>query len=143
MSQSFEPSARCHPTGSAEHLLVVDDEPMVRTLAGRLLEAAGYRVTLVADGLQALEAVLAHPGAFDAVVSDVVMPGLDGHGLYRALQAAPVPPPVLLMSGYSVTDLPDGCSVPCGVLRKPFDPMGLLTAVRQCIDHARTAESRR
>jgi two-component system cell cycle sensor histidine kinase/response regulator CckA len=110
---------------------------MVRTLAGRILESAGYQVTLVTDGLQALEAVLLSPGEFVAVISDVVMPGLDGPSLFRALQAVELPPPVLLMSGYSHSDLiEEGFAVPCTLLRKPFDVATLLIAVRRCIDDA-------
>jgi CheY-like chemotaxis protein len=142
MSPGFEPPARSHASGEAEHLLLADDESLVRTLAGRILESAGYRVTLVADGLQALEAVLVNPGAFDAVVSDVIMPGLDGVALYRALRSAASPPPVLLMSGYSAAELAeDGLPVPCGLLRKPFDAAALLGAVRHCIDQAKATTS--
>jgi DNA-binding response OmpR family regulator len=63
------------------HVLVVDDEPGVRSALRRGLSAEGMDVSVAADGLEALR--LAETGAFNAVVLDVMLPGLSG---YRVLQ---------------------------------------------------------
>jgi CheY-like chemotaxis protein len=143
VSQGYHPSARSGLSGAAEHLLVADDEPVVRQLITRILESAGYTTTVVGDGLHALKTVLARPAAFDAVVSDMNMPGLDGIGLDRTLRSIPAAPPVLLISGDPGRDLAEECLAElCGILWKPFAPVDLLTAVRACIDaRARTAAS--
>jgi signal transduction histidine kinase/DNA-binding response OmpR family regulator len=100
------PPAEPEPAGSPDgpppgqprpRVLLADDNADMREYLGRLL-APGYRVTAVADGLAALEAARAGPP--DLVISDVMMPGLDGLGLVAALRADPATAsvPVLLLS---------------------------------------------
>ena len=66
-------------------LLVVDDEPAVRDALARALRLEGYEVELAADGREALAALAERPA--DAVVLDVLMPGLDGLEVCRRLRA--------------------------------------------------------
>ena len=69
------------------HILVVEDSDFFRQLLVPTLSAAGYRVTAAADAAEALR--LREAGVmFDAVVSDIEMPGIDGHALVRQLRAA-------------------------------------------------------
>ena len=75
------------------------------------------------------------PKAFDAVVSDIVMPKLDGVALLGHLSRLRPSLPVVLMSGYAPPELRErGLDAPCAVLPKPCDPDALVEAVRGCIE---------
>jgi two-component system cell cycle sensor histidine kinase/response regulator CckA len=124
-------------TGSQERpvgvrLLLVDDEPMIRTLIARHLQRTGFDVEQAADGEEAL-AHLAAGAPFDLLVTDVVMPGLDGFEL--ALEARRRQPdlPILFISGCSVTSVqaePDPTLHPIELLAKPFGMDELARRVR-------------
>jgi two-component system cell cycle sensor histidine kinase/response regulator CckA len=120
-----------------ERILVVDDEPVVRRFACRVLEDAGYRIAAAADGAEALQAVRERSAKFDAVVSDIVMPRLNGVELLQALSVSHPELPIILMSGYATADLAErGIAAPCSVLNKPFAPERLLAEVRRCLDRS-------
>ncbi|GAA4040293.1 hybrid sensor histidine kinase/response regulator [Parerythrobacter jejuensis] len=85
-------------------LLLVEDEDMVRAVAERALSRAGYAVTACADGEEGLAAI-ANGGSFDLVVSDVVMPGMDGPAMARAIRRVAPSIPFLFMSGYAEEQL--------------------------------------
>lgn len=115
-----------------QQILVVDDEDMVRHFAARILTGEGYRVAQAADGAHALEVMNGHP--VDLVVSDVMMPRLNGIQLLEHLSVAQPGLPILLMSGYGAADLMErGVSVPCGLIAKPFSPDRLINEVRRCL----------
>jgi two-component system, cell cycle sensor histidine kinase and response regulator CckA len=117
-----------------ESVLVVDDEPIVRHFASRVLREAGYGVEEAADGLDALRLIRSKVGDLDAVVSDIVMPRMNGVELLRSLSLEWPRLPVILMSGYGSDQLGRrGIVSPCGVLAKPFDAELLLAEVRRCI----------
>ncbi|WP_119165240.1 response regulator [Algihabitans albus] len=82
------------------HILLAEDDAAVRSFVTSALAHRGHEVTAVEDGLQALEA-LGESREFDLLITDIVMPGLDGIGL--ALRVARDSPdlPILLMTGYS------------------------------------------
>jgi CheY-like chemotaxis protein len=84
-------------------ILIAEDDPAVRAFVTRALTHRGHEVEAVEDGLQALEKLgaCAEDAPFDLLITDIVMPGLDGIGL--ALRVARDRPdlPVLLMTGYS------------------------------------------
>src|SRR4029079_10752577 len=83
---------------------------MVRHFAARILTAEGFRVVQAADGADALEVINGHP--VDLVVSDVMMPRLNGIQLLEHLSVAQPGLPILLMSGYGSAELMDrGVSV--------------------------------
>lgn len=79
------------------HVLVVDDEPPLREFMTELLQEAGYDVTACADGRAALRAL--QTGSFDAIISDVRMPDMDGLGLLRAVREQDLDVPVILCTG--------------------------------------------
>ena len=131
-SQSQSPT-RVSAAESAR-VLVVDDEPMVRRLTARVLEGEGYHVSEARDGLEALHIVQSNGDEFDIVISDVVMPRLNGVELLQNIVTAHPELPVILMSGYGLTRLNElGIAAPCGVLMKPFPPEMLLAEVRRCM----------
>ncbi|MBN9144186.1 MULTISPECIES: response regulator [unclassified Novosphingobium] len=90
-------------------ILLVEDEDAVRVVAERALSRAGYQVTTASDGEEGVEAVMARrdSGAamFDMVVSDVVMPVMDGPAMARAIRGVEPDLPVLFMSGYAEEQL--------------------------------------
>ena len=90
-------------------ILLVEDEDAVRVVAERALSRAGYQVTTASDGEEGVEAVMARreSGAamFDLIVSDVVMPAMDGPAMARAIRAVEPGLPVLFMSGYAEEQL--------------------------------------
>jgi CheY-like chemotaxis protein len=120
--------------GQVPQVLVVDDEPGVRRFAARALEGEGYRVHTAKDGVEALEVVGSLQRRLGLIVTDVVMPRLDGVALLRALSASHPALPVILMSGYATGHLVNlGLTAPCAVLGKPFSVEALLGEVRRCL----------
>ncbi|WP_095011769.1 response regulator [Tsuneonella mangrovi] len=85
-------------------LLLVEDEDMVRAVAERALSRAGYTITACSDGEEGLAAV-ANGGDFDLVVSDVVMPVMDGPAMARQIRKVKPRLPILFMSGYAEEQL--------------------------------------
>ena len=97
-------------------VLVVDDDPMILRLLDRLLSSGGFRVRTAPDGLAALAEIDAE--APDVVLTDVMMPELDGIGLARRVRELGHRMPVVLMS----TDEQAGAAAPdLPFLPKPFD----------------------
>ena len=116
-----------HPTVT---VLVVDDEPAIREVIATLLEDEGYLVRLAKDGLEALDAISGDQ--IDLIVSDVVMPRLDGASLVRKLRGRGHLMPVVLMSAvYTDVDLPGVRFVP-----KPFEIDRLLGTVASALGSA-------
>lgn len=116
-------------------VLVVDDEDGVRDLVCRTLRAAGFRALEAAHGAEALELVAAGSEAVDLVITDVVMPGLDGRELGRRLGVSRPELPVLYMSAYDVNDIfrRGSPSASAPFLQKPFTQEILLTQVEQLL----------
>ena len=101
-------------------VLLVEDEDMVRAVAERALSRAGYEVTACGDGEEGLS-VIASGGEFDLIVSDVVMPGMDGPAMARAIRETQPDLPVLFMSGYAEEQLRKDIDIPkMYFLPKPF-----------------------
>ena len=126
------------PTGGHETVLVVEDEPALASLVERVLRRAGYTVLVAADGRAALRCFDERAGAVDLVFSDVVMPGLGGPGMLRALLERGFQPRVLFASGYSADGLQplEGLSLEVDLLSKPFTPRELLRRVRAALDRS-------
>jgi two-component system cell cycle sensor histidine kinase/response regulator CckA len=129
----FSPASpgRAGATGS---VLVVDDESAVRRFAVRVLQREGYLVAEATDGMEALDLIRMNGVSLEVVVSDIVMPRLNGVELMKALAESHPDLPVILMSGYATTALSElGIAAPCSMLTKPFPAERLLTEVQRCI----------
>jgi CheY-like chemotaxis protein len=126
------------PRGRGELILVVDDEPMLRTLAERALRADGYRVAQAPNGGAALEYLESHPGEVDLVLTDIVMPRLNGRELSEKIAAMYPGLRVLFMSGYSGDEIKHRGLILAGVpfVQKPFTRQSLATAVRSLLDRS-------
>jgi PAS domain S-box-containing protein len=126
--------------GRGELVLLVDDELAVRNVLKETLAAAGYRTLIATNGAEALDAFARHPGEVRLVISDQMMPVMDGRQLLLALRALDGKLPALLMSGMGNPHLqaPAGHGLGRSVrfLPKPFLADALLRAVRELIDEA-------
>jgi signal transduction histidine kinase/ActR/RegA family two-component response regulator len=130
------------------HVLLADDETLVRDALTAMLEAAGCEVQAVNDGEALIEA-LAAGAQPDVIVTDLVMPGLSGTGLVHALEATRPGCPLLLITGYSGEDVSSALSGRSShqLLRKPFVRTDLVKALQellprhstQVVERARTA----
>lgn len=124
------------PRGRDELVLVVDDEPPIGTASRLALEEHRYRVLTAANGQQALEIFLQHQDAIRLVLTDMMMPVMNGVSLIRALRSVRPSIKILVMTGSSQEDgrseLEElGISE---VLAKPCSPEYLLVAVRRKLD---------
>jgi PAS domain S-box-containing protein len=117
-------------------VLLVEDEPGVRRLVEGYLRGAGYEVLAAADGHEALELAARAPGGLDLLLSDVVMPGMNGRELYLALAAHRAGLRVLYMSGYpalpsTLQDLVEGGRD--AFIAKPFTRAQLLARLDEVL----------
>jgi DNA-binding response OmpR family regulator len=111
-------------------VLVVDDEPGVRRALQRGLTAEGMDIVVAADGPSALQ--VARTGSFDAILLDIMLPGLSGYRVLQALRAEGIRTPVLLVSAKDgEIDQADGLDLGAdGYLVKPFSFVVLVAQVR-------------
>jgi two-component system, cell cycle sensor histidine kinase and response regulator CckA len=113
---------RTPPAGNAPLILLVDDEPDVRTIVGLMLEDLGYAVVTAAGGLEALRQFAERPEAIAAVVLDYSMPDLNGVQTYRELARVRPDVRVLLSSGFgemeTLGELSDRATL--GFIQKPY-----------------------
>lgn len=86
--------------GERETILLVEDEPAIRQLMRRMLEVQGYKMLEARNGDEALKVADAHAGPIHLLVTDVVMPGLNGFDLAGRLTAAHPEAKVLFLSGH-------------------------------------------
>ena len=117
----------------AGRILFVEDEAAVRGIAARLLRQRGYDVIEAADGEEALELAEQHAGQIDMMISDVIMPGLDGPSLLKKARPYLGDAPVMFISGYAESDFSDLLQDEAGVsfLPKPLDIKTLAERVKQ------------
>jgi CheY-like chemotaxis protein len=88
------------PRGNGETIMVIDDEPALANLAQEMLAELGYEAIAFTSSVEALAAYQSHPGRFDAILSDEVMPQLTGTELTARLRGANANLPILIISGY-------------------------------------------
>jgi two-component system cell cycle sensor histidine kinase/response regulator CckA len=114
-------------------ILFVEDEDSVRSVAARLLRARGYEVIEAADGEEALLLAEEHAGKIDLLISDVVMPGMDGPTLLKHARGYLGDAPVMFISGYAEAEFSDLLEGETGVsfLAKPIDIKTLAERVKQ------------
>jgi len=129
------PDANVLPNGT-ESVLIVEDEPAVRTLSASVLRKCGYQVHEACDAVDALGKIQELP--LDIVITDVVMPRMSGKELYDHLKATLPDMKVLFMSGYTDDALAHhGVLAPdMAFLEKPFSPARLARKVREVLDGA-------
>ncbi|MDQ3137501.1 MAG: response regulator [Gemmatimonadota bacterium] len=138
VGSAAEPSAAAVPVSprGAETILIVEDESAVRRMASRALTDQGYTIIEAENGAAALELLAREPSAVDLVLTDVVMPVLNGGELGERLAAERPELRVLFMSGYTDDDIVRRGLLRPGLpfLQKPFMPADLSRKVREVLD---------
>jgi PAS domain S-box-containing protein len=125
------PRRRCEET-----ILLVEDEDALREVTRRILVAAGYEVIMAHNGLEALKAAEAHDAHIDVLLSDVIMPQMNGPQVAEQLMIQRPATRVLLMSGFAQPILDSGGHLLPGVglIEKPFSAPALLEKLAQTIE---------
>jgi two-component system, cell cycle sensor histidine kinase and response regulator CckA len=125
------PAAR--DLSGAGRILFVEDEDAVRSVAAKLLRARGYEVIEASSGEEALELAEAHAGEIDLMISDVVMPGMQGPELLKAAREYLGGAPVMFISGYAEAEFSNLLEGETNVsfLAKPIDIKTLAERVKQ------------
>ena len=125
-----------------EMVLVVEDEDLVRTAAKRILERSGYRVLLAASGDEALALAAQHEGPIDLLLTDVIMPRMNGRQLADEMVKVRPGIIVLFTSGYTEDVIGNHGVLGEGInfIGKPYSPEGLVSSVREALDQPQTSE---
>jgi two-component system, cell cycle sensor histidine kinase and response regulator CckA len=126
---------------TAPTVLLADDEESVRTMTARILRQKGYTVIEAPDGEAALAALREYGGRFDLILTDLVMPGVDGTELAGQAEVLRPGVPVLFMSGYAEREIVERGTHGAALLRKPFRAGELVTAVRKAIETPKPAKT--
>jgi DNA-binding response OmpR family regulator len=116
-------------------ILIIDDEPMIRHLAARILDRAGYRTISAANGVQGLACFRRERPVL--VITDLIMPEREGIETIRHLRREG-DVPIIAISGGTITGTADFLAMArelgaTAILRKPFDPIELLLLVDRCL----------
>ncbi|MEA2409369.1 MAG: two-component system, cell cycle sensor histidine kinase and response regulator CckA [Thermoleophilaceae bacterium] len=138
---ALAPRPRAEPptpeAGEGETILVVEDDEEVRGVAGRILRQHGYQVVEAAGGEEALELAARETGEIDLLVTDVVMPGMNGPELAERLRELQPGVRVLHMSGYTAgIGSPHPGATLSDLIEKPFTGAELLERVRKLLGRA-------
>ena len=114
-------------------ILFVEDEQIVRGIAAHLLRQRGYEVLEACDGEEALEIIEAENGKFDLLISDVIMPGLDGPSMLKKARPILGNVPVMFISGYAESEFSDLLEEEQNIsfLPKPLDIKTLAERVKE------------
>src|SRR4029077_1415508 len=135
-SQAVAEEPAAGSVDGSETVLVAEDEEAVRQIIEKALDAHGYRVLSAGDGGTALERAAAHAGPIDLLVTDVVMPDMNGRELSRRLTEARPNVKTLYLSGYTDDAILHRGVLQEGVafLQKPFSLRALARKIRQVIE---------
>ena len=122
-----------------ERILVVEDEDAVRAYVERVLGRLGYAVVTARSGAEALALVADHPGQFNLLITDFMLPGLNGREISDRLTAERPSLRTLFISGYTEDSIVHRGVLEPGVafLGKPFTPDALGRAVRDALEASR------
>jgi CheY-like chemotaxis protein len=124
-------------TSHGSTILLVDDEPPLLALVGTMLSRAGYQVLEASDGGEALRISAEHPEPIRLLLTDILMPEMNGYELAEHLKTARPEAKVLYMSGYTDQILLRSTGRSLGeaaLLRKPFTQYKLITKVAELLE---------
>ena len=115
-------------------VLLVDDDEAVRGFVSRILKEQGYDILEAGDGAQALELASTHAGHIDLLLTDVIMPKINGFVLATRLLKERSKLAVLYMSGYMESSMLAAKDSNAVLLHKPFSSKHLVSAVQRMLD---------
>jgi CheY-like chemotaxis protein len=121
------------PRGELETVLLVEDEDTVRKLVGNMLRERGYGVMEAANGKEALQVMAQHGAGISIVLTDVVMPKMNGPQLIAALRETYRELKVVYMSGYTDRTVPLEEQARTAFIQKPFTPNQLQQKIRAIV----------
>lgn len=124
------------PHGRGETILLVEDEPVLLEMTGAMLESLGYSVLAAGAPGEAIRLAETHPGKIDLLITDVVMPGMNGRELAEHIQPLRPGLPQLFMSGYTANVIVHQGVLDEGVrfIPKPFSLRDLAVKTREALD---------
>jgi len=125
--------------GGCEHILLVDDEPLLLQMVKQMLEGLGYKVTIQSNSIDALKLLGNHPEQFDIVITDMTMPYMTGDKLAQRLLEIKPDIPVVLCSGFSET-ITENEILPRNIrafLTKPLTMAQIASTIRGILDRER------
>ena len=128
------------PEPGTETILLVEDEANLRYLARQYLEKQGYKVIEAADGAVAMQIAVAHEKVIHLLLTDVIMPGMNGRELAQRISEIRPNVKILYMSGYTENVIGHNGMLDAGVrlLQKPFNLRDLRSKVREVLDETAT-----
>jgi PAS domain S-box-containing protein len=134
-AKPLEPPQQLESPSGVETVLIAEDEQVVRQLVTEMLGRLGYSVIAASNGAEALERLEAHAGVIDLLLTDVVMPGMNGRDLATLVLERRPETRVLFMSGYAEEAVASNSVLPgIALLEKPFTAASLGTSVRAVLD---------
>jgi CheY-like chemotaxis protein len=122
------------PSAGSRTVLVVDDEPLVRVVVGRLLEEWGFKAVEADNGKSAIQMARKLNGGLSMVITDLIMPYMDGFEFALAFRRIYPDVPILFMTGRAPTALVGSLAAREQLLFKPFDPDTFLDAVARLLE---------
>jgi CheY-like chemotaxis protein len=138
-AKAEDAGARDHPLnagGEGETILLVEDEPDLREVVRETLETFGYTLLEAGHGAAGLAIAESHPGPIHLLLTDVIMPAMNGAELARRLRAIRPEADVVFISGYTDDAITQHGVLEPGVafLQKPFSPTQLVRRVREVLN---------
>jgi PAS domain S-box-containing protein len=133
------PSLVSHSSGA---ILIVDDEPALREMAGLILKNSGYTVLAAKDGREAVEIFRQDASKIAAVLLDMTMPVMSGHEAFRLIRGIQPGVPIVMSSGYSEVAAREelGRGAVAGFIQKPYTAARLVASIQEALEHSALGE---
>lgn len=116
-------------------ILVVDDDPLIRSICKKVVEMQGFEPVLAENGREGLDIFRDRHPAIALVLSDIAMPMMNGIEMVHQIFALKPHSNVILMTGYAPHEAATDLENLCALLYKPFTPRQLADAIKHCLDY--------
>ncbi len=122
-------------------ILVVDDDPLIRSMCKKVVESHGFSPIMAENGEEALNIFRANHNAIALVVSDISMPVMNGIDMAHHMFALKPHSNMILMTGYTAQVVLGDLKKLCALLYKPFTPRQLIEAIQKCLKYEESRET--